>query len=199
MCRTTFMPSGIRLQQLIQNQYKEILAREKNNDKFIHLYDIGAYWVAFERSACRLSGLFSKSELTLFRVPDCVEYVVMVSVPADEAEGCLGEYIILHDGIYRKVWSEHVLPMGDYRHWHEMAVRSGHPPIPHNFPPSADLMRHFHPGYTIHQTLLSTAHWTWGHLPCVGHMPVTPQALQDSGHALLVLLQRFPYLLRMNH
>ncbi len=70
MCRTTFMPSGIRLQQLIQNQYKEILAREKNNDKFIHLYDIGAYWVAFERSACRLSGLFSKSELTLFRVPD---------------------------------------------------------------------------------------------------------------------------------
>lgn len=63
MCRTTFMPSGIRLQQLIQNQYKEILAREKNNDKFIHLYDIGAYWVAFERSACRLSGLFSKSQM----------------------------------------------------------------------------------------------------------------------------------------
>ena len=60
MCRTTSMPSGIRLQQLIQNRYKEILAREKNNDKFIHLYDIGAYWVAFERSACRLSGLFPK-------------------------------------------------------------------------------------------------------------------------------------------
>ena len=66
MCRTTFMPSGIRLQQLIQNQHKEILAREKNNDKFIHLYDIGAYWAAFERSACRLSGLFSENELTCF-------------------------------------------------------------------------------------------------------------------------------------
>ena len=124
MCRTTSMPSGIRLQQLIQNQHKEILAREQNNDKFIHLYDIGAYWVAFERSACRLSGLFSESELTLFRVSDCVEYVVMASVPADEAEGCLGGYVLLHDGIYRKVWSEHSLPMGDYRHWHEMAVRS---------------------------------------------------------------------------
>ena len=57
MCRTTFMPSGIRLQQLIQNQYKEILAREKNNDKFIHLYDIGAYWVAFERSTCNITNL----------------------------------------------------------------------------------------------------------------------------------------------
>ena len=124
MCRTTFMPSGIRLQHLIQNQYKEILAREKNNDKFIHLYDIDAYWVAFERSACRLSGLFSENELTLFCVPDCVEYVVMASVPADEAESYFREYIILHDGIYRKVWSEHSLLMGDYRHWHETAVRS---------------------------------------------------------------------------
>ena len=124
MCRTTFMPSGIRLQQLIQNQHKEILAREKNNDKFIHLYDIGAYWAAFERSACRLSGLFSENELTLFCVPDCVEYVVMASVPADEAESYFREYIILHDGIYRKVWSEHSLLMGDYRHWHETAVRA---------------------------------------------------------------------------
>ena len=124
MCRTTFMPSGIRLQQLIQNQHKEILAREKNNDKFIHLYDIGAYWAAFERSACRLSGLFSENELTLFCVPDCVEYVVMASVPADEAESYFREYVILHDGIYRKVWSEHSLLMGDYRHWHETAVRS---------------------------------------------------------------------------
>ena len=115
---------GFRLQQLIQNQHKEILAREKNNDKFIHLYDIGAYWAAFERSACRLSGLFSENELTLFCVPDCVEYVVMASVPADEAESYFREYIILHDGIYRKVWSEHSLLMGDYRHWHETAVRS---------------------------------------------------------------------------
>ena len=124
MCRTTSMPSGIRLQQLIQNRYKEILAREKNNDKFIHLYDIDAYWVAFERSACRLSGLFSENELTLFVSRIVLEYVVMASVPADEAESYFREYIILHDGIYRKVWSEHSLLMGDYRHWHETAVRS---------------------------------------------------------------------------
>ena len=117
-------PSGIRLMLLLKGHLREIMNRECANQTSIHLYCTGPYWVAFERSACRLSGLFSKSELTLFRVPDCVEYVVMVSVPADEAEGCLGEYIILHDGIYRKVWSEHVLPMGDYRHWHEMAVRS---------------------------------------------------------------------------
>ena len=124
MRKESEIPSGIRLMLLLKGHLREIMNRECANQTSIHLYCTGPYWVAFERSACRLSGLFSKSELTLFRVPDCVEYVVMVSVPADEAEGCLGEYIILHDGIYRKVWSEHVLPMGDYRHWHEMAVRS---------------------------------------------------------------------------
>ena len=124
MSKESETPSGIRLMLLLKEHLREIMNRECANQASIHLYCTGPYWVAFERSACRLSGLFSKSELTLFRVPDCVEYVVMVSVPADEAEGCLGEYIILHDGIYRKVWSEHVLPMGDYRHWHEMAVRS---------------------------------------------------------------------------
>ena len=118
------IPSGIHLQRLIQNHHKEILDREQDKKNFIHLYNIGAYWVAFERSACLLNGLFRQCEITLFRVPDCPEYMVMASVPADEAENCLDEYILLRDGIYRKVWSEHSLPTGDYHHWHERAVRS---------------------------------------------------------------------------
>ena len=46
---TDTIPSGIRLKNLIQNHHAEILSREKNNKKFIHLYSIGTYWVAFER------------------------------------------------------------------------------------------------------------------------------------------------------
>ena len=80
MCRTTSMPSGIRLQQLIQNRYKEILAREKNNDKFIHLYDIDAYWVAFERSAYQLRRVFPDSETTPLRLFAYPFPIVMVSV-----------------------------------------------------------------------------------------------------------------------
>ena len=61
----------------------------------MHLYHIGTYWVAFERSACRLCGLFPKSELSLFCVPDCPEYVVMASVPVDEVEGCFRKHVVL--------------------------------------------------------------------------------------------------------
>ena len=46
------VPSGVLLQRLIQNSHTDILNREKNNDRFMHLYHIGTYWVAFERSAC---------------------------------------------------------------------------------------------------------------------------------------------------
>lgn len=124
MYRTASVPSGIRLQQLIQNQHIEILNRESDNDKFIHLYNIGTYWVAFERSAYRLNGLFPKSELTLFCIPGCTEYIVMVSVPVSAADDYFHKYKVFHDDCYRKALSVSALDADDYYKWHEGAVRS---------------------------------------------------------------------------
>lgn len=124
MYRTESAPSGIRLHQLIQNQHIEILDRESDNDKFIHLYNIGTYWVAFERSAYRLNGLFPKSEFTLFCIPGCTEYVVMASVPVSTANDYFNKYKVFHNGDYRKVLSVNVLNESDYCKWHEGAVRS---------------------------------------------------------------------------
>lgn len=118
------IPSGIRLQRLIQNHHAEILDREKNNDRFIHLYDIGTYWVAFERSACRLNDIFRQCEITLFRAPACPEYVVMASVPVNEAEVYFRKHRVLHDGIHRKVLSDSALEAENYCQWHKVAVRS---------------------------------------------------------------------------
>ena len=118
------IPSGIRLQQLIQSHYVEILDSEKNNDKFLHLYDIGTYWVAFERSACRLCRLFTNCEISLFRIPAHPDYVVMASVPVDEAEVYFRKHRIFHDGNHRKVLSDSVLDAENYCKWHELAVRS---------------------------------------------------------------------------
>lgn len=124
MNKTESLPSGIRLQQLIQNQHIEILNREKNNDRFIHLYNIGAYWVAFERSACRLNDIFQQCEITLFHVPACPEYVVMASIPVDKAEAYFYKHIISHDGVHYKVLPITPLEGVDYHKWHEVAVRS---------------------------------------------------------------------------
>ena len=37
---TKALPAGIRLQMLIKDHHKDILERERNNGKFIHLYNI---------------------------------------------------------------------------------------------------------------------------------------------------------------
>lgn len=118
------IPSGIRLQRLIQNQHIEILDREKNNDKFIHLYNIDTYWVAFEQSACRLNAIFRQCEITLFYVPGRPEYVVMASIPADEAEFYFHKHIVSRDGVNHKVLSVTPLAESDYYKWHEVAVKS---------------------------------------------------------------------------
>lgn len=120
----TSIPSGIRLQQLIQNQHAEILNREKNNDRFMHLYNIGTYWVAFERSACKLCSLFPKSELSLFCVPGCPEYVVMASVSGDEAEGYFRKHIALRDEADYKVMNVSPLSAREYARWHMSVVRA---------------------------------------------------------------------------
>ena len=124
MNRIKSVPSGIRLQRLIQACHTEILDREKNNDKFIHLYNIGIYWVAFERSACRLNTLFRQCEVTLFRVPGHPDYVVMASVSVDEAEICFHGHSIFSDGYHHKVLFDNPLTVSDYHKWHAGAVRS---------------------------------------------------------------------------
>ena len=91
---TKALPAGIRLQMLIKDHHKDILEREKNNGKFIHLYNIGTYWVAFERSAFRVDKIFQGCEISLFMVPGYPEYVVMASVPYDEADDYFRKHII---------------------------------------------------------------------------------------------------------
>ena len=118
MCRTTSMPSGIRLQQLIQNRYKEILAREKNNDKFIHLYDIDAYWVAFERSAYQLCLTFPDSEITPLRLFAYPFPIVMVSVTDRSLRSYTRKHILRRDGSDYKLLTVPGFPLADYSEWH---------------------------------------------------------------------------------
>ena len=124
MNRTERVPSGIRLQQLIRSSHAEILGREKNNDKLIHLYNIGTYWVAFECSACLLGRIFPKSEISLFRVADRLDYVVMASVSSDEATAYFRKHIVYRDEADYKVLVALPLPVGDYYRWHVDAVKS---------------------------------------------------------------------------
>lgn len=124
MNKAESVPSGIRLKQLIQSYHTEILDREKSNDRFIHLYNIGTYWVAFERSACGLCGLFPKSEFALFRVPGRLEYVVMVSVSESEVVAFARKHVVRRDELDYMVLMVSSSLVKEYYKWHADAVRS---------------------------------------------------------------------------
>ena len=121
---TKALPAGIRLQMLIKDHHKDILDRERNNGNFIHLYNIGTYWVAFERSAFRVDNIFQRCEISLFMVPGYPEYVVMASVPHDEADDYFRKHIIHHDKPDYKVLSISPAALnGNYHRWHVQAVK----------------------------------------------------------------------------
>lgn len=109
---------------LVQNHHAEILSREKKNDKFIHFYNTGAYWVAFERSACQANTIFPECGIFLFRVSELLEYVIMASVPCDEAHAYFCMHILRRDEPDYKVVAVSSLQADRYHSWHLRAVKS---------------------------------------------------------------------------
>lgn len=124
MAESLKQQSGIRLMALVQNHHAEILGREKNNDKFIHLYNTGTYWVAFEQSACQLNRIFPKCGIFLFRVDGRPEYVVMASVLCEEVDAYFRKHIVRCDEGDYKVLAVSGLQAREYGRWHVEAVRT---------------------------------------------------------------------------
>jgi len=51
-----------RINALLEKEMKHILLQESQNENRINLYDVGEYWVAFEKSAYLLEQLVPKEE-----------------------------------------------------------------------------------------------------------------------------------------
>ena len=54
-----------RINTLLETNLKKILNNELHNEDRIHLYDVGEYWVAFEKSAYLLEKINPKDEQPL--------------------------------------------------------------------------------------------------------------------------------------
>ena len=115
---TCEVPSGLRLMNLLREHLTEIMDRERANRKFIHLYDIGAYWVAFERSAYQLCLTFPDSEITPLRLFAYPFPIVMVSVTDRSLRSYARKHILRRDGSDYKLLTVPGFPLADYREWH---------------------------------------------------------------------------------
>ena len=96
-------PSGVRLMDFLAAHRTEVLVREQNNDRFIHLYSTGRYWSAFERSAYRLCRLFPRNETAIFHFAAHPFPVVVSSIADCELRAYARRHIL------RTVDSEHIV------------------------------------------------------------------------------------------
>lgn len=67
------------IDEFVLKHIKDVLIQELDNKESVHLYSIGEYWRAFDKSAYALSLILPGSESTLLTVRDYPFPVLMVS------------------------------------------------------------------------------------------------------------------------
>ena len=72
------------LQTLLKDRAQEILEREQFNRSTLHLYAIGACWVAFEKSAYLLSCLYEDAYPSVVRQDSSASPIVIDGLTAEE-------------------------------------------------------------------------------------------------------------------
>lgn len=75
---------GLRLMAFLSAHQAEIMAREKDNERYAYLYGFESYWVAFEHSAYQLCRLFPRSDTSIIRFVTYPFPVVMASITDTE-------------------------------------------------------------------------------------------------------------------
>lgn len=110
-------PSGVRLMAFLAAHQTEVLAREQNNERFIHLYGTGGYWAAFERSAYQLCRLFPRNETAVFHFAAYPFPVVMASIADGELRAYSRRHILRTVDPDHKVLTVPVLAPEAYKRW----------------------------------------------------------------------------------
>lgn len=114
---------GVSLMDFLSTHQAEILSREKDNQRFAHLYGFGNYWVAFEHSAYQLCRLFPRSEISVIRFITYPFPVVMANIPDRALKEYSKSHIFRRDETdYKELVAEEITPK-QYRIWHQKEVR----------------------------------------------------------------------------
>lgn len=114
--------SGVRLMLLLQTQGSEILRREADNDRFIHLYCTGPYWVAFEKSAYLLHRLAPTALVTPMGFTTYPFPVVMVSWTDEELRAYCRNHLFQQEGDDYGRLLVAPLSVQGFRDWHRREV-----------------------------------------------------------------------------
>ena len=110
---------GLRLMAFLSAHQAEIMAREKDNERYAYLYGFESYWVAFEHSAYQLCRLFPRSDTSIIRFVTYPFPVVMASITDTELCAYSRRHILK---AAEPVLTAEKLSFEHYREWHRTEV-----------------------------------------------------------------------------
>lgn len=113
---------GLRLMAFLSAHQAEIMAREKDNERYAYLYGFESYWVAFEQSAYQLCRLFPRSDTSIIRFVTYPFPVVMASITDTELYAYSRRHILKAAEPDRRVLTAEKLSFEHYREWHRTEV-----------------------------------------------------------------------------
>lgn len=80
----------VRLKQFLLTSHHAIMASEQTSESLIHLYSLGDWWLAFDRSAHRLCTIFPDAPVSVFRFPDSDTPMTMAHISAASFKELVG-------------------------------------------------------------------------------------------------------------
>jgi len=106
-----------RLKEFLLSHRRDIMTYEPTNETGIHLYSLGDWWLAFDRSAHRLCTIFPDAPVSVFRFPDSDTSMTMAHISAASFRDLVSARTV------RTIAPDHIViptPMlspGEYRLW----------------------------------------------------------------------------------
>ena len=114
---------GVLLMELIEGNIQDILREEDTNVHDIHLYRIGNYWAAFEKSAYMLNILCRNAWIFPIKVAGISSTIVMVSIEHERLERDFKGTKLLKDDNHGRVYKRQtILDNSNYQLWHDKEI-----------------------------------------------------------------------------
>lgn len=92
-----------RLKQFLLASHQDIMTSEQTNETAIHLYSLGDWWLAFDRSAHRLCTIFPGASVSVFRFPDSDTPMTMAHISSTSFEELVTGHVV------RTIFPDHVV------------------------------------------------------------------------------------------
>lgn len=107
------------VQMLLEKSSKTIMTRENTNENRVHLYGVGQYWAAFDKSAFLLEKMTDDDDyVSIIRLKDYPFPILMHCVHYEKVKGLCRKHIMAKKSLEYLQLMTHPIDQQSYSEWY---------------------------------------------------------------------------------